>query len=80
MSALTIQLPDSLHKRIKDLAKQEGYSVDQFLATAAAEKMAALVTLDYLREEASKGNREEFEAFLARVPAKAPIDTDRVPE
>lgn len=78
MNALTIRLPDSLHQNIKKLAKREGCSVNQFLASAAAEKMSALLTLDYLRAEAAEGRREEFEAFLAAVPDAEPVETDRM--
>lgn len=77
MSKLTVQLPESLHRSIEALAEQEGYSVDQFLASAAAEKMAALRTLEYLRREAADANREDFERFLAAVPHREPIETDR---
>jgi HicB family len=79
MSALTIRLPESLHKGIKALARREGYSINQFLATAAAEKMSALLTVDYLREEAAQANRTDFEHFLERVPSCEPIETDRLP-
>jgi uncharacterized protein (DUF1778 family) len=78
MNALTIRLPESIHQTIKKLAKREGCSVNQFLASAAAEKMSALLTLDYLRTEAAEGRREEFEAFLAAVPDAEPLETDRV--
>jgi len=37
-STLTLRLPKSLHKRIRDLAKEDGTSINQFLVTAAAEK------------------------------------------
>ena len=80
MSKLTIELSESLQRSIKALAEQEGYSVDQFLASAAAEKIAALRTLDYLRREAANGRREDFDRFLAAVPDREPIDTDRKPE
>lgn len=80
MSALTVQFPESLHRSIKALAEQEGWSIDQFLASAAAEKMAALMTLDYLRREAALGRREDFERFLAAVPHREPDESDRLPE
>jgi hypothetical protein len=80
MSKLTIQLPDSLHRSIQLLAEKEGYTVDQFLASAAAEKMAALRTLDYLRRDAATGRREDFDRFLAAVPDREPIETDRMPD
>lgn len=79
MSKLTVQLPDSLRRSIESLAAQEGYSVEQFLASAAAEKMAALRTLEYLRREAGSGRREDFERFLAAVPAREPLESDRMP-
>ena len=40
MSALTIRLPNSVHESIKALARMDGISVNQFIASAAAEKMA----------------------------------------
>jgi Arc/MetJ-type ribon-helix-helix transcriptional regulator len=80
VSKLTVELPESLHRSIAALAQQEGYSVDQFLATAAAEKMAAMRTLEYLRREAATGRREDFDRFLAAVPSREPIETDRPPE
>lgn len=68
MSALTIRLPNSVHESIKALARKDGISVNQFIASAAAEKMASFQSLDYLRREAALGTREDFEQFLSRVP------------
>ncbi len=80
MNALTVELPDWLHSGIKTLAEQEGCTVNQFLASAAAEKMAAMKSLDYLRREATQCRREDFEQFLAAVPHRKPEETDRLPE
>jgi hypothetical protein len=68
MSKLTVRLPKSLHQKIKELSKSEGISINQFLAIAAAEKMAALLIQDYLEHEAAKGKREDFEKALQAVP------------
>ena len=68
MTALTIRLPNSVHESIKQLARKDGISVNQFIASAAAEKMASFQTLDYLRREAALGKRENFEQFLKLVP------------
>ena len=68
MTALTIRLPNSVHESIKALARQEGISVNQFIASAASEKMASLQTLDYLKREAALGKRSSFERFLNLVP------------
>lgn len=78
MSTLTIQLPDSLKKSIEALAAKEGYSVSQFLASAAGEKLAVVLTMDYLRREAAAGRREDFENYLSAVPIVAPTENDRL--
>ena len=78
MSTLTIQLPESLKKTIEALAAKEGYSVSQFLASAAGEKLAVMLTMDYLRREADAGRREDFEKCLAAVPDAPPQPSDEL--
>jgi hypothetical protein len=76
MSTLTISLPESLHAEIKELAKAEGISVNQFWVVAAAEKMSALLTEDFLAHEAKQGTRADFEQFLKKVPNVEPEPHD----
>lgn len=78
MSTLTIQLPDSLKKSIEALAAKEGYTVSQFIASAAGEKLAVMLTIDYLRREAQAGRRADFDKYLAAVPNVAAPDGDRL--
>jgi hypothetical protein len=78
MSTLTIQLPDWLKKNIEALAAQEGYTVSQFLTSAAGEKLAVVLTMDYLRREAAAGRREDFEKYLAAVPDAEAAESDRI--
>ena len=77
MSTLAIQLPESLKKGIEALAAREDYSVSQFLASAAGEKLAVTMTMDYLRREAAAGRREDFDKYLAAVPDAPPPENDR---
>ena len=78
MSTLTIEIPDSLKKSIEELASKEGYSVSQFLASAAGEKLAVVLTVDYLRREAASGRREDFDHYLEAVPDAVPAEDDRL--
>ena len=78
MSTLTVQLPESLQKTIEDLAAREGYSVSQFLASAAGEKLAVVMTMDYLRREAAAGRLEEFQKYLAASPDVPPLPGDEL--
>ncbi|MBD0264159.1 MAG: ribbon-helix-helix protein, CopG family [Tolypothrix sp. T3-bin4] len=79
MSNLSVHLPDSLYKSLQELAKQDGISIDQFVATAVAEKIAALTTEIYLRELAKRGSREKYDAVLAKVPDTEPESYDQLP-
>ena len=79
MSALSLRLPNSLHNQLRELARREGVSINQLVNSAVAEKMAALMTVDYLRERAERGSRQEFKAALAKVPDVEAPEEDRLP-
>ncbi len=68
MTAMSIRLPESLHRNARAYAEQEGVSVNQLIATALAEKLAALSAETYLAERAARGSRSRFDAALAQVP------------
>lgn len=78
MSAVSIELPESLHKQVQELAEQEGITLEYFVALAVAEKMASLRTVEYLRERAARGSREKYDAVLAKVPDVEPEEYDRL--
>ena len=72
MTAMTVRLPNSVHQKVRELALRDEISVNQFIAAAVSEKMASVMTLDYLKAEASKGSRSDFDRFMSLVP-NAPV-------
>ena len=78
MSTLSIRLPNSLHEQIRQLAKQEGISINQFIASATAEKMTALLTEEYLSKRANRASRKKFQAVLDKVPDVEPENYDKL--
>ena len=54
MSALSLRLPKSLHEQLRELAQEEGISVNQFVMLAVAEKVAAISTIEYLEKRAKR--------------------------
>ena len=78
MSTVEEVIPDSLMKRIRELAEREGVTVEQFISSAAAEKAAAWMTVEYLRARAARGDRQSFERALSRVPDVEPDAPDRL--
>jgi uncharacterized protein (DUF1778 family) len=78
MSSLSLRLPESLHQKIRELAKRDAISINQFIATAVAEKAAALLTVDYLEARARRADVRLFDRVLARVPDTPPAPGDEL--
>jgi hypothetical protein len=78
MTTLSLRLPDYLHESVRELAKREGVSINQFITLAVAEKMSALITEEYLEERAERGSREKYEAVLSKVADVEPEEHDRL--
>ncbi len=78
MSTLHVNIPESLHRRAQSLAQDDGVPLDQFIATALAEKVAVLDADTYVRERAARGSREKFDRVLAKVPDVEPEPHDRL--
>ena len=78
MSMLSLRLPDSLHRKVRELAAKESVSINQFITIAVAEKMSALLTEEYLEERAQRADPDAVDRILARVPDAPPVPGDEV--
>ena len=78
MSTLNVNIPESLHRRAQSLAQDDGVPLDQFIATALAEKVAVLDADSYIRERAERGSREKFDRVMSKVPDVEPEVQDRL--
>jgi hypothetical protein len=63
MSHLDVQIPDSLKKAMEEAARREGIPLDQLVALAMAEKLSALRTVEFLRDERKSGAARRFRAI-----------------
>jgi hypothetical protein len=80
MSTLSLRLPESIHRHLKTLAEREGISINQLINSAVAEKLAALMTEEYLQERAERGSRRKLRSVLAKVPDVEPEKKDQMPK
>lgn len=78
MSAISVRLPDSTHTMAREIASRDHISLNQFIASAVAEKISALTTETYLAERAARGSADKFRAALAKVPDTDPEEFDRI--
>jgi hypothetical protein len=79
MSQLSLRLPDSLHRAVKELAARENVSANQFITLAVAEKVSALMTAEWLERRSRRApSRERFHELLRRAPDTDPDEADRL--
>jgi len=78
MSQVTLRLPDSLHRRAKQLSEQDHVSLNVMITTALSEKVASLETLDLLRSRAEHGKDVSFAEAFAEVPDAPAVEGDEL--
>ncbi len=78
MSAITIDIPESLFGRLKEVAAKDKSTPEQFALLALAEKLSSVVTIEYLEERAKRAKLERFEQLLAKVPDVETTEGDRL--
>jgi hypothetical protein len=78
MGVLSLRLPQSLHIKLKEMAQEDGISVNQFVTLAVAEKIASISTIEYLEKRARGGSRKKLLAVLNKAPDVEPEGTDRL--
>jgi hypothetical protein len=67
MSNISLRLPDSLHKKARDLAKKENTSINQLVSSALAEKISALMTEEYIEQRGKRASKQKFKKALSKV-------------
>ena len=78
MSALSLRLPKSIHQHIREIAKNEGVSINQFVSSAVSEKISAIMTEDYLKSRAKRAKKSDLKKILDKVPKRKPIPGDEL--
>jgi uncharacterized protein (DUF1778 family) len=78
MSALSLRLPESIHRHIRIIAKKERVSINQFISSAVSEKISALMTEEYLETRAKKAKKGDFRKILDKVPSRKPLPGDEL--
>lgn len=78
MGALSLRLPESIHRHIREIAKNEGVSINQFISSAISEKISAIMTEEYLQERADRAKIEDMKSVLKKVPKRKPLIGDEI--
>ncbi len=74
-----LRLPVSIKAEAERLAASEGTSLNQFVATAVAEKVATLRTATYFEERRARADWDAFDRLMARPGGEPPRQGDKMP-
>ena len=78
-STYPLRLPVSIKAEAEKLAAADGTSLNQFVATAVAEKVAALRTASYFAERRGRADWAAFDRLMARTGSVTPRPGDEMP-
>jgi len=78
-STYPLRLPASVKAEVVRRAKADGTSVNQFVATAVAEKLAAMNTAAFFAERRNRADFAAFDKIMKRNGGHAPEPEDRMP-
>jgi hypothetical protein len=79
ISTYPLRLPLSVKAEAERLAAAEGTSLNQFVASAVAEKVAALRTASYFAERRARADWAAFDRLMARTGGEPPRPGDEPP-
>ena len=77
-STYPLRLPRSVKAEVERRAKADGVSVNQFLATAVAEKLAAMNTAAFFSERRNRADFAAFDRIMRRRRGEAPQVDDTI--
>ena len=75
-----LRLPRSLKLAVERLSKEDGTSINQFIAMAVAEKVSALNTEKHIQERARRADLAAFDRILNRAGGEPPQAGDELEE
>ena len=73
-STYPLRLPHSIKAEVERVAKADGISINQFVATAVAEKLSAMNTAAFFAERRAKADFAAFDRIMARAGGTAAAD------
>ena len=76
----SLRLPLSLKQAVARLSREEGTSINQFVATAVAEKVSALSTARYFAQRRARADFAAFDRIMGRSGGETPREGDEIVE
>ena len=72
VTTFPLRLPRSIKDAVARVSREDGTSINQFVATAVAEKLSAMNTADFFAERRKRGQLKVFDAIMKRKGGQPP--------
>jgi hypothetical protein len=77
-STYPLRLPRSIKAEVERRAKEDGISINQFVATAVAEKLAVMNTAAFFAERRNRADFKAFDRLMRREGGEPPAPDDTI--
>ncbi len=77
-STYPLRLPRSIKAEVERRAKEDGTSINQFVATAVAEKLAAMNTATFFADRRARADFVVFDRLMRRKGGEPPAPDDTI--
>jgi hypothetical protein len=74
-----LRLPRSLKKAVEKQSEEDGTSINQFVASAVAEKLSALQVAEFFTDRKARTDFKAFDKIMKRRAGKPPRPGDQMP-
>ena len=71
-----LRLPRSIKSAVEKISREEGTSINQFVATAVAEKLAAMDAVSFFEARRKRADLKTFDALMKRKGGEPPRTGD----
>ncbi len=78
-STYPLRLPRSLKEAVERLSRQDGTSINQFVAMAVAEKVSAMQTAQFFEDRKARADLRAFDKIMKRSGGAPPQEGDEMP-
>ena len=77
-STYPLRLPRSIKAEVERRAKEDGISINQFVATAVAEKLAVMNSAAFFSERRNRADFKAFDRLMRRKGGESPAPDDTI--
>ena len=77
-SVYPLRLPASLKAAVAEISREEGTSINQFVAMAVAEKISAMKTAEFFTARGAEADIEAARRLVRRDGGQSPAPDDRL--